>query len=88
LTAIASDKTKPASVVVPSEPVERPPSDLPAPAPFEETEYQETELHYGPGGFSWFPRVIWLGGVILFAWYVVSFYVPSLRAWASWKPSP
>ena len=76
MTAIVSDKPKPST------------TELPAPAPYEETDDHETELHYGPGRFSWFPRVLWLGGAILFVWYVAAFYVPSLRVWISWKPSP
>ena len=54
--------------------------------PFEETETNETKLHYGLGTFAWPIRILWAGLVVLAIWYVAQYYVPSLVAWMPWKP--
>ncbi len=53
----------------------------------EEREQGETIMTYGPGGHAPFVWMIWLGLTVLAVVYIASFYVPSLQAWWSWKPS-
>ena len=64
----------------------RTPEESSGAAPFTETDTDETKLHYGLGTFAWPMRIIWFGLACLATYYIMAFYVPSLKAWMSWTP--